>query len=244
MSFFYQFLFIILTHRMLQAKQFGSKLIFDCSFDDLMRPQYVSDTSKQLTFGFSANRNHREPFDIHICTTNIEGETIKALKRSIPTLMTPSYPLEVHEDSYVNMFPKSQLVYLTPDSQNVLESFNPDDIYIVSGFIDKTNPGPVTMAKAKEQQLRTAWFPVTRYLQWKGSMNLPLNIIISILLDFKKTGDWNIALQHVPKRKFYQKRPEGRVDRRRLFSFKNVRTDKNIMDDFVFVPSKKANPFE
>lgn len=229
---------------MLQAKQFGSTLIFDCSFDNFMRPQDASDTAKQLTYGFSANRNHREPFDIHICNANIEGETIRALKKSIPTLTAPHFPIEVHTESHVNLFPKNQLVYLTPDSRDVLETFNPDDIYIVSGFIDRANHGPVTMAKAKEQRLRTAWFPVTRYLQWRGSMDLPLNIIISILLDFKKTGDWNIALQKVPKRKFYQKTPAVRVNTKQLFTLKNERKDKNIMDDFVFIPSKKPNPFE
>lgn len=229
---------------MLQAKQFGSKLIFDCSFDDLMRPQDVSDTAKQLTYGFSANRNHLEPFDIHICTPSIEGKTMKALQKTIPTLMAPNFPIEVHTESYVDLFPKSQLVYLTPNSRNVIETFNPDDIYIVNGFVEKGNHGPVTMAKAKEQQLRTAWFPVLRYMQWNGSMNLPLNIIISILLDFKKTGDWNTALQHVSKRKFQQKTPPGRVERRKDSSFKNVKKDENIMDEFVFIPSKKRNPFK
>lgn len=45
--------------------------------------------------------------------------------------------------------------------------------------------------------------PLDRYLNWgSGSgKNLTLNQIISVLLDIKRTGDWNYALRHVPKRK-------------------------------------------
>lgn len=46
-------------------------------------------------------------------------------------------------------------------------------------------------------------FPLDRYLQWSGGSgkSLTLNQCISILLDVRRTGDWNYALRHVPRRK-------------------------------------------
>ena len=35
------------------------------------------------------------------------------------------------------MFPTEQMVYLSPDSHNDLHKFNPNDIYVIGGIIDK-----------------------------------------------------------------------------------------------------------
>lgn len=48
----------------------------------------------------------------------------------------PWFPLNIHEDSYLNHFPKEKLVYLTPHCRNDLEEFNHDDIYIIGAMVD------------------------------------------------------------------------------------------------------------
>jgi hypothetical protein len=35
------------------------------------------------------------------------------------------------------MFPPEKLVYLSPDSRNDLKYFNPDDIYVIGGLVDR-----------------------------------------------------------------------------------------------------------
>lgn len=49
----------------------------------------------------------------------------------------PWFPLNVHEKSYLNVFPKNQLVYLTPHSPEVMTNYDHDAIYIIGGIVDK-----------------------------------------------------------------------------------------------------------
>ena len=95
----------------------------------------------------------------------MQNETMKAMRRSLPNLDTPSGLIEYSTNSYLDLFPRSQLVYLTYNSETTLDKFNHDDIYIIGGLVDKTNPKPLTMAKAKREGLRTAKLPLDNYLR-------------------------------------------------------------------------------
>lgn len=46
------------------------KLIIDCGFENDMMSREVDDTAKQIEFSFAANRQHREPFVMHLCNLN------------------------------------------------------------------------------------------------------------------------------------------------------------------------------
>lgn len=48
-----------------------------------------------------------------------------------------------------------------------------------------------------------AKLPLDYYLEWGAGSgkSLTINQVISILLDVKRTGDWNYAFRHVPRRK-------------------------------------------
>ena len=41
--------------------------------------------------------------------------------------------------NHLDLFPAERMVYLSPDSNNDLQKFNPDDIYVIGGIIDKGN---------------------------------------------------------------------------------------------------------
>lgn len=72
-------------------------------------------------------------------------------------------------------------------------------------MVDKICKEPLSLAKAKSEGIRMAQLPLDRYLQWNiGTKSLAINQVINILLDIKSTGDWNIALKHVPQRKVRQ----------------------------------------
>lgn len=50
--------------------------------------------------------------------------------------------------------------------------------------------------------------PLSEKLEWGSgsSKNLPLNHVLSIMLDLKHTKNWDIAMKNVPKRKLQQTR--------------------------------------
>ena len=47
--------------------------------------------------------------------------------------------LNLSVQNHLDLFPAERMVYLSPDSNNDLQKFNPDDIYVIGGIIDKGN---------------------------------------------------------------------------------------------------------
>lgn len=112
------------------------------------------------------------------------------------------FPMNVHAESYLDVFDKKDLVYLTPHCRNELYEYNPDDVYIVGAMVDKAHSEPLSLAKAKKHELRMAKFPLDRYYQFQGGKCLTINQVVEILLEMKLSNDWKKALsQSVPKRK-------------------------------------------
>lgn len=184
--------------------QFEPKLVLDCSYDDYMTKREAISAAKQLMYCFAENRLHDQPFDLYFCNANMSASTtMRHLHSHIPTMLEPHFPLNVHACSYLDLFPKEQLVYLTPHCKQDLVSFNPDDTYIVGAMVDTVNNEPLSLAKAKREGLRMARLPLDRYLQWGAGSgkSLTLNQMTTILLDLKATNDWMRSLSHVPRRK-------------------------------------------
>ncbi|XP_017054349.1 mitochondrial ribonuclease P protein 1 homolog [Drosophila ficusphila] len=191
------------NNRLTRAMQFAPKIVLDCSYDEHMNNREASYAAKQLMLCFAENRLNDEPFDLHYCNAQMDGRCMQSLKRYIPTMLNPEFPMNVHPQCFTELFPKKNLVYLTPHCREDLVSYNPDDVYVVGAMVDTMNNEPLSLAKAKRLGLRMAKLPLDRYLQWgSGSgKSLTLNQMINIMLDLKKTGNWDAALKHVPRRK-------------------------------------------
>lgn len=194
-------------HNLIRSMLFGQKLIIDCSYEDKMTQRECSSTAEQLKRVFSTNREHLDPFDIHFCHVNPCGKVITGLSRRIPTLFNPDFPINLHEGSYLEKFGqyKKKFVYLTPDSQNLLE-FSHDDIYIVGALTDRTNCSPFSLYKAKDERLRTARLPLDGFrIKGGKEKDLAINQVVSILLDLKDSVNVRDSLEkHVPRRKLIE----------------------------------------
>jgi ribonuclease P protein 1 len=199
------------NNKLTRAMQFGDKLIFDCSYDSHMNKREAINTAKQLMICFAMNRQHSQPFDLYFCNANFDCVTMKYLERSIPILRNKEFPLNVHEGSYLDLFPKEKLVYLTPHCNNDLTEYDPDSIYIIGAMVDKMNHEPHSLGKAKHLGLRMARLPLDRYLSWGAGSgkSLTLNQMTDIMLDLRQTRDWPYALRHVPKRKLFKQVAES-----------------------------------
>nr|CAD7267368.1 unnamed protein product [Timema shepardi] len=193
------------NNRLIQAIKFGQKIVLDCGYDPYMTSRESQNCSKQIMLMFAENRLHENPFDLYLCNAHRESNTLRSLKRHIPTLYDDSFPINITERSYLDVFPKQDLVYLTPHCREELTEYNHDSVYIIGALVDKVNQEPLSLAKAKKEGLKMAKFPLDRYLEWGagGGKSLTLNQVVMILLDMKLTGDWHKALVHVPQRKLY-----------------------------------------
>lgn len=189
------------NNKLVQAMRFGQNLVFDCSYDSYMNEKEMRNTAKQLMLCFGINRLHNEPFNVHHCNTDFSSSTMTSLRKHLAQMDEPAFPFNVTDKSYLDLFPKERLVYLTPHCKNDLNEFNPDDVYIVGAMVDKSSQEAVSLGKAKKLGLRMARLPLDRYFQFKSGKSLTLDQMLMILLELKGSNDFEKALAHVPRRK-------------------------------------------
>lgn len=131
----YQLIFI--TFRALQALMLSQPIIIDCSYEKHMVHKELLNAAKQLTYVFGDNRIHKDPFGIHLCNVNLKGPMMKQFRINVPSLDEPWFPMQIHSESYTDIFPKEKLVYLTPHCHEELTEFDADAIYIIGCMVDK-----------------------------------------------------------------------------------------------------------
>ncbi|XP_070606167.1 tRNA methyltransferase 10 homolog C [Erythrolamprus reginae] len=191
---------VVYNWKAAQAMSFGQPLVFDMDYDD-MSEREMQNTVKQMMDCEGANRKAVEPFHLYYCNFKEDGSYHQEFSRRYGDAWDNLF-VTVTEKSYVELFPRDQIVYLTADSPNVMETFDHNKIYIIGSLVDKSIRKGVSLARAKRLKLATAQLPLQRYLNWKtGAKVLTLDQMIMILITLKQTGNWNKALEFVPKRK-------------------------------------------
>ncbi|NWS43322.1 TM10C methyltransferase, partial [Probosciger aterrimus] len=188
--------------RAAQSMVFGQPLVFDMSFEKDMSVREVANTVRQIVLSESTNRRSVDPFHIHFCNFKDDSlyhkEFIKHYREAWGKLL-----ITVTDQCYTEIFPKDKLIYLTADSPKVMKTFDHNKIYIVGSMVDRNIKTGVSLARAKRLGLETAALPLEKYLLWNtGAKNLTLDQMMQILLTMKDTGDWQKALEFVPKRKY------------------------------------------
>lgn len=190
-------------HKLFQAMLHEPTIIYDLDYEQYMTRIELFNCVKQLVLSFAVNRTHDNPVNLYFCNANSSARLMQLVQRSIPTIYDNDFPLNVTSQSYLDIFDKKSLVYLTPNSHHTLTEYDPSKVYIIGALVDKANPRPLSLAKAKKEGIQTAKLPLDKYLKWTGGSgkNLALNQVLSILLDQRIQNNWEESLQHVPRRK-------------------------------------------
>ncbi|XP_023244062.1 mitochondrial ribonuclease P protein 1-like [Centruroides sculpturatus] len=195
--------------RQADAVMFGSSLVIDMAYDEYMAKRELINCVDQLSMAYGSNKINREPFNLYFCNLHKDNALIPYLNNAIPHINKNNCLITSTEKSYLDIFPKERIVYLTPNSPNVLQKFDHDSVYVIGGFVDKVNAKPLSLAKAKREGLKTAKLPLDQHLHWgEGCKSLTINQVIDILLEVKASNNWNKAFEFVPNRKIRKIDPE------------------------------------
>jgi len=127
-------------------------------------------------------RHHARPLELHL--TCLKGQLKKAIDRNNGSYQ---WQLGKHEQSFMEVFKDQtdKLIYLSPDSPNILQRLQPDHIYIIGGIADvhikKVPPRSsscegrssqihplvpsqgLTLDKAEQFNIQTASLPVKQF---------------------------------------------------------------------------------
>ncbi|KAL2740911.1 mitochondrial ribonuclease P protein 1 [Vespula squamosa] len=186
------------------SAMFEPNIVFDCGYSNIMTNFEIKNCAKQLLMSFVRNRMHKNPSQLYLCNASKSSAFMLALHNLIPNLYDDTFPLNITSKSYLDIFDKDKLVYLTPHCRNEMTSYDPDKIYIIGAIVDKTSPQPYSLAKAKKEGLYMEKLPLDRYLQWNtgSTKSLTLNQVLGVLIDVKYTKNWMDAFDNnIPRRK-------------------------------------------
>lgn len=123
----------------------------DLSFDELMISKDIAKLIKQILRCYTLNRRAAAPLQFSL--SNFEGRSLTEMGKhngyenwDVSCCKTfISYfnfwlciciQVKFYSESYIDVFPKEKIVYLTSESENIIEELNDDCIYVIGGLVD------------------------------------------------------------------------------------------------------------
>ncbi len=76
---------------------------------------------------------------------------------------------------FSTLYNPAQLVYLTADSENIVEELDESKVYIIGGLVDRNRHKNICFKKATELGIATARLPIDRYIDMKSRSVLTIN---------------------------------------------------------------------
>jgi tRNA (guanine9-N1)-methyltransferase len=178
------------------------QICVDCSFDEVMREREVNSLASQLRYCYATNKRAKHPVKTTI--TSLGGKTLENLQNVSGFENWFNRAFHHTGKSVEEAFPdKSKLVYLTSDSENVLEDLEDDKVYIIGGIVDRNRLKRAAIDRAETLGIATAKLPISDYLDMVTTKVLTTNHVFDILLKYREIGkDWKRAfLDVLPHRK-------------------------------------------
>lgn len=118
------------------------------------------------------------PANIILTGVNPEGLLAKKIKVSGLEGI-----FETYSNSYTEIMPKENLVYLTADSENEITDFDHSKAYIIGGIVDWNRYKNLCLEKALGDKISHAKLPLGNMLKWDCfSTVLTVNHVIDIIL--------------------------------------------------------------
>jgi tRNA (guanine9-N1)-methyltransferase len=75
-------------------------------------------------------------------------------------------------------------VYLTADSNNVIETLDEKKAYIIGGIVDRNRYKLLTLDKANKEEIQHAKLPIGDYINLKSSTVLTVNHVFEIVTEW------------------------------------------------------------
>lgn len=179
------------------------KVCIDCSYDEYMSSKEIGSLCQQVRYCYSVNKNSPNP--VYLSLSSVSGEMYDNLSKvcGFPDQWL-GRAFSFSEKSVIEMHPnKSNIVYLTSDSENTLDQLDDNKVYIIGGIVDRNRHKGMSAKNAIKLGIQTAKLPIDEHPQLLLTKVLTCNHVFEILLKYQQNkNNWKEALQDVvPRRK-------------------------------------------
>jgi tRNA (guanine9-N1)-methyltransferase len=208
--------------KFLQECNANFKVVIDCSWEDDHTESTLKSLTQQISFCYGSNRRYNHPSRIFI--TGVGPKTSELLTKNnsqnwvgasvhsedfldviancVPLALSDPEQQPRPESEQQQQHSRENIVYLTSDSETVLEGLDLSTTYVIGGIVDRNRLKGITNKKAEDLHLRTAKLPIKEYMKMAATHVLTVNHVFDILKQFQEHQSWKIALEKVlPMRK-------------------------------------------
>ena len=189
-----------------RAYHSGLRVAIDLTYADEMSSKERNSLARQLARCWSVNRKASAPLSLHIC--NLSKAPLDSVSCNASDEQHKddfrSWKMHFHDDDVADVFSPSDLVFLSPDAEDAIDSFNQDKIYVIGGLVDCSPVKQQSLRRAHALGAQALRLPISENLTGVQYGRLPLTIngVVEIILHMNAGGKWRDALsQAVPLRK-------------------------------------------
>ncbi|XP_047357424.1 tRNA methyltransferase 10 homolog A isoform X2 [Vespa velutina] len=169
----------------------------DLSFDDLMIDKDIAKLIKQILRCYTLNRRAIAPLQFSL--TSFNGKSKKEMEKHNGY---EHWDVKFELDSYTSIYPKDKIVYLTSESENVIDQLDHSCIYVIGGLVDHNCHKGLCHKLAMENGIKHGRLPLDKFLLMKARKVLTIDHVFEILLRITEGKTWQEAfLQVLPERK-------------------------------------------
>ncbi|KAL5234816.1 hypothetical protein ACI65C_002226 [Semiaphis heraclei] len=173
------------------------RIVLDMSYDDLMSDKDLCKCSNQILRCYGLNRRMDNPMQLYFCSYEGKIKEIMAKHNG-----SESWDIKYIEKSFDKEFQKEEMVYLTSDSLNVLESIDENKVYIIGGLVDHNSCKGASLKVANNLGIAHARLPINEHINMQTRKILTINHVFEIISKVVSGMSWKEAfISTLPKRK-------------------------------------------
>lgn len=148
----------------------------------------------QLLVCLGLNNKSKQPFPILFANLDKNSFVYEKLHHFY---LATNKTVKVTDQSYLDLIPKEEIIYLSPHAEESLTEFKPNYHYVIGCFIDISFSKCLSYKKAQAEEVKCYKLPIDEFVSYSKKRNklLPLPIVHQILLDKKLNTDWKSTLE-------------------------------------------------
>lgn len=183
-----------------QSSADAISVAIDLDYDDLMQERDIAKCVKQCLRIYTINRRAAQPLRLHFTGIKREGHIHECFKKNDGW---ENWHVDYHFDrTHTELFDQKQLVYLTCESDTVLEHPQPGHTYVIGGLVDHNHLKGLCHQRATSAGLLTARLPLSEHVDMKTRSVLSTFHVFELLTRVAAGQDWTQAiLETIPQRK-------------------------------------------